>query len=38
LPEPLKTLGTHEIVAKLLPDVTATLKVEVVASTGKTAK
>jgi large subunit ribosomal protein L9 len=38
LPELLKTLGSHEIVVKLLPDVTATLKVEVVASTGKTAK
>jgi large subunit ribosomal protein L9 len=30
LPEPIKTLGTTEIPVKLLPDVTATLKVEVV--------
>jgi large subunit ribosomal protein L9 len=30
LPEPIKQLGTVEIPVKLLPDVTATLKVEVV--------
>lgn len=30
LPEPLKTLGTHEVQVKLLGDITAILKVEVV--------
>jgi large subunit ribosomal protein L9 len=34
LPEPLKTLGLHEVTAKLHAEVTAVLRVEVVKATG----